>query len=82
MKYYEIQEKLDYSSNCSFYLVNNTETGKYYLAKYYAYFHIYSDEEILDFSRELHILSKLNHPSFLSFIGYSLKDFERLKKIF
>lgn len=35
----------------------------------------FTKEKLIDFSRELHINSKINHPSLLNFIGYNLTNF-------
>ena len=39
-----------------------------------------SDDELSDFVRELNIISKLNHPSVLKFIGFSPIDFKKRSK--
>ena len=74
---YEVLEKLRIVQYSKFYLISNIETGKKFLAKYHTG---RRDRNLRDYffdlSRELRILSKINHPSFLKFHGYSLTDFK------
>ena len=39
-----------------------------------------SKEELIDLYREINIMSKINHPTILQFIGYSLLNFRKKEK--
>ncbi|KAK8839039.1 hypothetical protein M9Y10_032505 [Tritrichomonas musculus] len=65
--------KSDIANVCN---VQNKETGKFYSAKIFNFeLTKLRRDELINLSREVNIISKINHPSFLKFIGYSPTDF-------
>ena len=40
----------------------------------------FTKDELINLSHEVNIISKLNHPSFMKFIGYSPVDFKNQQK--
>ena len=75
LQQYEVQEKLVKGIECKYYLIVNIHTGKKFLIKSLIKpFKDLTRNNVISFSRELRVLSKINHPSFLKFTGYSLKN--------
>lgn len=59
----------------------NTEDDTTYAAKiYFQEVHNESSDQFNEIKNELQILYKLNHPSIIKFIGYSMKNFENQPK--
>lgn len=57
------------------YLIEQESTHKFYSAKV-SKFNIETVQDQKSFFHELEALSKTNHPSILSFLGFNLKNFE------
>ncbi|KAK8842485.1 hypothetical protein M9Y10_026074 [Tritrichomonas musculus] len=75
------KEKLGSGSFAKVYKVINYSTGEIYAAKILKNELIFcSKNEQINFTREVNILSKLNHKSIMKFIGYSLIDFKQEEK--
>lgn len=74
---YELQEKIGSGSFGTVYKVKDKKSGIIYAAKVAKKsLEEYSNEDIRNTTREVNILSKINHPATLKFIGFSSKDFQ------
>lgn len=78
LKNYERQKKLFKNKMTKYYKIIDLSNQKSFLAK------IWIDkiddcirDKIRDLCREIYINSKINHPSFLKYIGFSLKNLKR-----
>lgn len=61
--------------------VKHKETNQIYAAKISINkLETYSEQELLNMSREVSIMSKINHPSVLKFIGFNNKSFNKKLK--
>lgn len=61
--------------------VKHKETNQIYAAKIpINKLETYSEQELLNMSREVSIMSKINHPSVLKFIGFNNKSFNKKPK--
>ena len=81
---YEKMDKLGKGSFGKVYRVKNIDTGDIYAAKVLYDendFEEEEEEELIFLYREIKILSALNHPSIIKFIGYSPTDFQGLSKL-
>lgn len=78
---YEIVQKLYRSKTYRYYQIRDIDTGKDYLAKIRKFcFEKLSKEDILNLSREINIISKIKHPSFPNFVGFSPNNFKNKPK--
>lgn len=81
IKSFELQKKVNEVNNYDFYEVSNKETSNLYSAKVsHKIINNISTSQLINLSNELNIISKINHPSILHFIGYSQFDFENNQK--
>lgn len=80
---YKVQVKLDSGSFGKVYKVQNIETYEIYAAKI-SKLRIRklknNPDRLLFLFREIKIMSSLNHPSIIRYIGYSPKDFDGISK--
>ncbi|KAK8891101.1 hypothetical protein M9Y10_028306 [Tritrichomonas musculus] len=61
--------------------IKNKETGMIYQGKVsILQMNKYSRDDLIYLSNEVNIISNLNHPSFMRFIGYSPFDFKKKRK--
>ena len=78
---YEIVQKLYRSKTYRYYQIRDIDTGKDYLAKIRKFcFEKLSKEDLLNLYREINIISKIKHPSFPNFIGFSPNNFKNKPK--
>ncbi|KAK8843302.1 hypothetical protein M9Y10_025157 [Tritrichomonas musculus] len=78
---YEKCNLISKDENSKIYEVKNKETGILYAAIISnTVFKNLSSDDLINLSREVNIVSKLNHPTLLKFIGYSPIDFKSRKK--
>lgn len=78
---FELQNKIGYGGFGKVYKTLLKKTGKIYAAKISKErIEDPENEEILNISREVNIISKLNHPSVLKFIFYSPINFKKKPK--
>lgn len=76
LEQFEVQEKFNSDDNWKYYQIINSSNGKQFISKNFIFLINFISKEILiDFSKEIYILSKINHPSILNFAGYSLINF-------
>lgn len=77
LKNYEKHEKIFYNRKTKYYEIINSVTGEKNIAKFFTKtIDDCSRSQVLDLNREVYINSKLKHPSFLQFIGFSSIDFK------
>ena len=72
------QNKIGSGSFGKVYLVKDKNTGQVYASKISIEdIESNTDSKLIDLSREINIISKLNHPSILKFVGFSPTDFKK-----
>ena len=77
LKNFEKQKLIKKGKNSIIYKVKGINTGNIYVAKISTIIvNKQSRNELIHLSREVNIISQINHPSFLQFIGYSPTNFE------
>ena len=80
---FELLYRIGNGNSYSVFQVKEKETGLIYVAKIQMMplnLETNAKETIKKISREVNIISKLNHPSIAKFIGFSVKDFNQLSK--
>lgn len=83
LKKYKIINKLGEGSFGTVYKVQDIETQKIYAAKVSSKVitrRAKATDEILHLFREVKIMSALNHPSIIQYVGYNPKDFDKKTK--
>ena len=81
LKKYEKVKKLFFNDKIRYYEIVNQQTRQKYIGKIWKKnLNDFRKKKILDLYREVYILSKIHHPSFLQFIGFSLSDFKSESK--
>lgn len=81
LKKFKIERKLFKGEKCKYYEIFNLEKKTQNIAKTPMLdIQYFSREKLIDYSREVYINSKVNHPSILKFFGYSLNDFKERPK--
>ena len=61
----------------SFYKIYDERTNEEYLARYYGLpLEHFSENDVINLSDELSVISQLNHPSIIKFIGFNSSGFE------
>ena len=81
LNYYILQKKIGEGSFGKVYLIKEKSTGNIYAAKISNQrINQNSKETIINLSREVNIIARLNHPNVLQFIGYSSINFKRKPK--
>ena len=74
---YEKHRKLFFNDKIRYYEVINQKTGKKYIAKNWKKsLDDFRRKKIIDLYREVYIISKINHPSILKYIGFSKYNFK------
>ena len=78
---FERQTKIEEGDPFVYYQIVNKMTGATYIARMLNNTKlIISREKLINISREINILTKLNHPSILRFYGYSPNNFKNKPK--
>lgn len=78
---FEVNEHVGAGSFGTVYKVNDKETCDIYAAKVSIYdIDLCSKDIIINFEREVNIISELNHPSIMKFIGFNLLNFKYKRK--
>lgn len=78
---YEKQKSVGSGSFGTVYKVKDNKTGNIYAAKISKiYLTQCNDDEVKNIEREISIISKLNHPSIIKFIGYTPFNFNKKSK--
>lgn len=78
---YIVQKQIGEGSFGKVFIVKEKKTGKLYAAKIsFEKINESSEDTILNLSREVNIIAKLNHPSIIKFIGFSPINFRKKPK--
>lgn len=76
-----LQDNIGRGSFGKVFKVKHKDTNQIYAAKISINkLEAYSEQELLNMSREVSIISKINHPSVLKFIGFNTKSFNKKSK--
>ena len=74
---YELQSKIGEGSFSYVYKIMDKKTSEIYAGKITKFeIYLYNENNIIDHYREVEIISKINHPCILRFIGYSPLNFD------
>ena len=72
---YKIEFLIKNTKNYKVYSIISKDLKKYMAEFYYKEINCFNKNEIINFTRKLNIISQINHPSIISFVGFSSIDF-------
>lgn len=81
LEQFEVQDKIEKSFSYKFYQIMNINNGRKSTAKVSSYnINPFCRENLIIFSREVSIMSRINFPSITKLNGYNLKNFKNKSK--